>query len=294
MNTETPENGHGVFHESNREPGEDNVQWVSRHLHALADSLGELLDGDQEYPEDPTVVLLLGGRTPSDFRIRVAQSPFRHDVTPSHWSHAAIIKATNEDPRRTVLLESSLEPARGFGMPLAWNGLQTNYLEWYESPDRYPNLALLQVPVSRSRWEVTSTPLQTGPLEQFAKHRQFLDVPGLILRWLGYVWSVGDGANPLLQGFGLPAAAAVEALLDGEGYDICAGLESGASSPEAMWQAAKWWHPYYASYDTEPIHGYFTRPDRLDYTPTQYEPGPPDLWLEDLSVGPEARGVAIM
>ena len=282
------------FHESDRMPTEDNAGWVERHLRKLAESIDEVRAEREDYPESPTHLLLIGGRTATDFRLRVAQAPFRHDATPSHWSHVAIIKSPNEEaPAATVLLEVSLEPPLGLGTATHHNGLQTNYLDWYADPERYPNVALLQVPVPQDRWAVVTTALQTSPLELFAKQRRYLDVPALILRWLSFLWWVGDGANPLLEGAGLPSASAVEALLDAEGYDISPGLESGASSPEAIWQAASWWHPFYELHQADPILGYFTCPDTLDFVPSQFQPDERhrDLWLDPLDKKPQDFGM---
>lgn len=63
--------------------------------------------------------------------------------------------------------------------------------------------------------------------------------------WLAYVWGAGRAANPLLDSQGIPSAAMVELVLGGAGYDLTPGLESRASCPEAIWQAARWWHSYY-------------------------------------------------
>jgi hypothetical protein len=41
------------------------------------------------------------------------------------------------------------------------------------------------------------------------------------------------------------------------GYDLTPGLESRASCPEAIWQAAKWWHEYYAGQDRLALAGAF-------------------------------------
>jgi hypothetical protein len=37
----------------------------------------------------------------------------------------------------------------------------------------------------------------------------------------------------------------LEIVFGAAGFDLTPGLESRASCPEAMWQAAKWWHEYY-------------------------------------------------
>ena len=76
--------------------------------------------------------------------------------------------------------------------------------------------------------------------------RSVIDLPTLMLPWLGYIWSVGQVANPLLAGQGLPSAAFVEGGYGIAGIGLTPGLSSASSCPEAIWAAAKWWHQFYA------------------------------------------------
>lgn len=50
---------------------------------------------------------------------------------------------------------------------------------------------------------------------------------------------------PNLVVYGTPSAAFIEALASACGYDLTPGLESRASCPEAIWQAARWWHEFH-------------------------------------------------
>ena len=62
--------------------------------------------------------------------------------------------------------------------------------------------------------------------------------------------------NPLFDGYGMPSAAFIEALCAANGYDLTPGLESRASCPEAIWQAARWWHEFQKDQQgAEPIRG---------------------------------------
>jgi hypothetical protein len=56
---------------------------------------------------------------------------------------------------------------------------------------------------------------------------------------------VGVPASPLAEGSGIPAAAILEAAFAANGFDLTPGLESRSSCPEAIWQAAAWWHDFY-------------------------------------------------
>lgn len=79
------------------------------------------------------------------------------------------------------------------------------------------------------------------------------------LEWLAFVWGAGREGNPLLRGHGIPSAAVIESLLGASGYDVCPGLDSSASSPEAIWQTAKWWQHYYTAMNLDPMATrYFT------------------------------------
>ena len=250
------------FKASRRKRGETNAQWFERQLGELSEPLA---DGSP-----PTFVLLTGGRGPYDFRLRIAQSHLRHDLTPSHWSHASLVREVGSPATRTVLAEVSLEPEYGFALPAATNGLQASYLDWYDDPDGTPNIAVLRVPVDGGLWSEVATPEHMPLLEQFAKQRMILDVPGLMLRWLGFVWGVGAEGNPLLSNVGIPSAAAVETLLSAAGFDLSPGLDSRASSPETFWQTASWWHTYYQAQDIPPILGRYHVGHRIDLGEAQH------------------------
>jgi hypothetical protein len=140
----------------------------------------------------------------------------------------------------TGTLEVSLAPLKCFGdygFPLPTNGLQEGRLDVYLADALFPNLALLSVPVPSA--EIKES------LQSLRWQRSLLDVPQLILRWLGYCWGVGVPASPLTEGIGIPGAALLEAAFAARGFDLTPGLESRSSCPEAIWQAATWWHGFY-------------------------------------------------
>ena len=62
------------FTERKRARGETNIEWLSSH-----------------WRDDRVALLLLGCTGLVDFRLRVAQSHLRNDLTPSHWSHVALM-----------------------------------------------------------------------------------------------------------------------------------------------------------------------------------------------------------
>lgn len=230
------------FRAAARDDGEDNLGWLSRQLREL-----------RRRGRSDTFVVLIGGTGIYDFRLMVAQSHLRHDMTPSYWSHAAVlVEPDNRSLGRSLILECSLEPMEGFGLPSRFNGLQGALLSRYADPLSYPNIALLRVPVPVDRWRVGVDDI--GPiLSQFARQRSVVDVPSLITEWLGFVWGAATEGNPLLRGHGIPSAVVIESILGAAGYDLCPGVDSAAVCPEAFWQTAKWWTQYLDALNLTPL-----------------------------------------
>jgi hypothetical protein len=214
------------FEQVVRKRGEDNEKWVRRHLKTLA---------GEEGAKSLAYLVLIGGKEESYFHTRVAQGQLRNDMTPSHWSHVALLQGSGPT-KAGALWEISLEPVGGFGYPPSDNAVQEAKLSDYTSKNKYPNIAVLRLPVKLAELKKT--------ILQFKRQRVDLDCVELLLLWLGYAWGVGRAENPLLDGYGLPSAAFIEALCAASGYDLTPGLESRASCPEAIWQAARWWHEY--------------------------------------------------
>ena len=213
-----------------RAPGEDNLAWIGRMVQ----------EGRVETGPNWSLLLLVGGDDPLSFRLRVSQSHVRHDLSPSAWSHVAFVPKLAPMLAESRVREISLAPASGFGkygFAPPRNGLQDNRLGAYAAPPDYPNIAILSAPVKAA--DVGES------LDRLAEQRSILDAPQLILRWLGYCWGVGVPASPFTEGFGMPGAAILEAGFAAKGLDLTPGLESRSSCPEAIWQAAIWWHHFY-------------------------------------------------
>ena len=115
------------------------------------------LDKSEPSQQELTHVVLLGGPGDVAFRLRVAQSHLRHDLKPSHWSHAVLIDTVHPEMDTTPIFEISLEPTRGFQVPTPNNGLQTNEFGAYDDPARFPNIALLRLPVPAADWRDPTT-----------------------------------------------------------------------------------------------------------------------------------------
>ena len=80
----------------------------------------------------PGDVILLGGASIADFRVRVAQSHARSDLTPSYWSTVGLM----EDARTFlgVPLGGGADPS----LVPASNGIAAMALRDFDDPSRYP------------------------------------------------------------------------------------------------------------------------------------------------------------
>src|SRR5712691_5851258 len=105
--------------ERERRPDEGNEAWLRRVL-------GETGLVETK-PEWSLLLLVGGGRDPLSFRLRVAQSHVRDDLTPSAWSHVAFVPTLAPSLGESPTREVSLAPAACFGesgFPVPTNGLQ--------------------------------------------------------------------------------------------------------------------------------------------------------------------------
>ncbi|XXF78301.1 hypothetical protein P2318_00665 [Myxococcaceae bacterium GXIMD 01537] len=221
------------FREQARPRRQGNLAWLTRAA------------GKARPAKPGTALVLLGGDDPVSFRLRVAQSHMRHDLTPSRFSHVVLMEAGGGVADEGW--EVSLEPAGGFGYPPRTNGVQRAILRRYDDAKSFPNVALLHVPVE---WRLVSR-----ALDQFMRQRAVLDTVELVTSWLPYVWGAGRAGNPLLEGKGLPSAAMVEVVLSAAGFELTPGVSSAGSTPEAIWQSARWWHEYPGAGDRAPLTG---------------------------------------
>ena len=170
---------------------------------------------------------------------------------PSFWSHVGILAGRDSDGGfmlYEVLPHGGDHPD---SVPSS-NGVTVGQLQKYDDPVQYPNIALLNF---HADWEALEKAIQ-----RFRYHRSLSDIPELMVQWLAYLWGVGSTNNPLLDGTGYPSAVFVEASFGLVGVDVTPGLPSRSSCPEAIWQAAKWWHEFFEAEDKtqrQPPGGYY-------------------------------------
>jgi len=205
------------------------------------------------------LLVLLGGCDPISFRLRVAQSQARHDLTPSSWSHVVLVEPPTGELASATAWEISLDPAGGFGYPPPTNGIQRADLRRYDDAGRFPNIAVLQVPLE-------AEPVRDA-VRLFMRQRNTMDAVDLVTRWLPYVWGAGRATNPLLEGFGLPSAAMVELVVGAAGFELTPGIASSSSCPESIWQAARWWHEYHGRDGGTPLSGAYSAEHMLCAAP---------------------------
>ena len=187
--------------ESPAAPGEGNRAWLARQAAA-------------------TGIVLLGGASAAHFRIRVAQSHVRRDLLPSFWSAAGILVK----PGRIATVP--LERLDSTERVVRYNAVAELPAEFFDDPVMFPNLALLQFPLQPSR--------VAGDIEALKGDRSIVDLPTLVLRWLGYLWNAGDCPNPLRSGGGVPSAVFTETICGLSRVHLSPSLSSSASCPEAI------------------------------------------------------------
>ena len=232
------------FERLDRADGEDNAQWLLRALASL----------DAGGGPDWTPILLLGGTDTLAFRLRVAQSHLRSDMLPSYWSTSALLRIDAARPARARVVQVPLLQPDDGSMATRNNGVVDRPLKTVVDPQRWPNIALIALPV----------PLATvlDKLDAFRASRNPIDALEHALRWLAFAWGVARSPNPLHDGIGLPSACMLETICAAAGLDLTPGLESRASCPEAIWVAARHWQDYFVAFnDRQPV-GRFCVPHR--------------------------------
>jgi hypothetical protein len=163
---------------------------------------------------EPGDVVLLGGASIVDFRVRIAQSHARHDLTPSYWSMVGVLAETGK--MLSVPLGSGVDPS----LVPATNAIASVALSDFDDTARYPNIAILRFPGA------------AGPVldavDRLRTQRSIADLPALVV------------------GLGLPSAVLVETVYGLVDVELTPGLASASSCPEAIWQSVKWWQDFYA------------------------------------------------
>jgi hypothetical protein len=174
-------------------------------------------------------LILLGGTSLADFRIRVAQSHVRRDLLPSFWSLAGIVVGPGK------LATVPLEDIPDAGAVTRNNGVVEVPLRRFDDPGEWPNIAVLQF----------ASGVTASQVDSVRRDRSIVDIPSLMIKWLAFAWGADAVGNPLLASQGLPSAAFVGSAYALARIDLTPGLASASTCPEAIWQSVKWWREFY-------------------------------------------------
>ena len=74
--------------------------------------------------------------------------------------------------------------------------------------------------------------------------RQRYDFWDSLSAWQRYLWSDGEGQNPLRAGIPICASSYVEMAFEAIGLDLVPSASERNSAPEHIWNAAVWWHQH--------------------------------------------------
>lgn len=110
-------------------------------------------------------------------RVWVGQSQLRHDLLPSFWSIAGVMRA--RDRVLTVPIDEQLAPT---DVP-SRNAIHECPLSAYDDPRRYPNIAVVNF-VRRGEAVARN-------VRRLSHQRTAIDLPHLLVQWVGFVWGRG-------------------------------------------------------------------------------------------------------
>lgn len=213
-----------------RRPREGNLAWGERAVQEMGTG------GHDKW----TYAVLLGGADTLAYRLRIAQAHLRRDMLPSNWSECLLVALESDTLVGAKAIHVPLLQPDTVPLATRENGVITRPLTDFNSSRRYPNVALIALPVPQADI--------LAKVEQFKRSRSTLDALEHVLRWLAFAWGVARTPNPLHENYGLPSACLLETAFASARFDLTPGLESRASCPEAIWVAAKYWYQYFEEF----------------------------------------------
>lgn len=223
----TSKTANPLFTPLERPLAESNTQWGERAV-AQMDTGGS---------SDWSYVVLLGGSDTMAFRLRIAQSHLRSDMLPSFWSEAILVELKANSVAGARAIHVPLVQPEGPDFSTRNNGVVVRPLRAFDDTRRYPNIALIALPVPQARI--------LEAVQRFRKSRSTLDALEHVLRWLAFAWGAARTPNQLHDNFGLPSACMLETVCAAANLDLTPGLEARASCPEAIWVAARYWQDFF-------------------------------------------------
>lgn len=194
------------------------------------------------------------------YGIRRAQEIIRVDRTPSYWSHAFLIYTAlsesadvNRDPTRSAWIwESTLEPSGPFNHFTVRNGVGPRRISDYTrgdfdlfAPHCVPNFAILTIGLTPEERQAIIDRADDPDVDQLR-----YDLSGLLGTWFAYLTDRAGAPNPLGAGNAIYCSAYVQLAYDAAGIDLAPGAHQRNTSPEHMWQAAKYLYETFRAPDT--------------------------------------------
>ncbi len=211
---------------------------------------------------------LVGGNSWPACALQAAQSVLRWDRRPSYWSHCFLICREATKIEETRLWECTLEPYALSDLLPEHNAVTSRTLDAYADPGSYPNVALVAFKLGDKEVKALIARAKKPNIDRL--RFPLWDLAG---RWIAYLWG-GAAVNPLTEGFRMPSAGYVEMAYEAAGIDLTPGSSERNSSPEHIWQTAKWWYKPFED---------FGKPLYLQYCLREPHPRPADArkpWLE--------------
>jgi hypothetical protein len=181
--------------------------------------------------------------------IRHAQSIIRIDRSPSNWSHCFLFRGDlTPDPvllrgrRSPWLWESTFDPVSPFNHFIERVGVGARRVADYAyarfqlfQPQCVPNFAVIAIGLTPDERRAVLKRASDPNVDQLT-----YDLGGLLGTWYSYVTDTATRPNPLASGHSLYCSAYVQLAYDAAGIDLAPGAQLRNTSPEHLWQMAKY------------------------------------------------------
>ena len=200
---------------------------------------------------------LIGSRDIPGVVLRRAQSILRWDRRPSLWSHAFLTGRAwkGKGKLNTIPIYEIPLFSRNTGFPRPENnGVTPNSkLGLYSDANIDANVALIAVGAREfkkgTRCGVTNLSKKdvdavAARAKDYNYDRMRYDFWDSLSAWHRYLWSEGEGQNPLRAGIPICASSYVEMAFEAIGLDLVPSTSERNSAPEHIWNAAKWWYQH--------------------------------------------------
>lgn len=246
-------------HSQSETENPDVEDWTDRYRDAdnpafFADALRSLSEEGGFGHDGLAVIGLVGTCDLPGVALRRAQSILRWDRRPSLWSHAfLIVEPLGEGGGGgdAAIREVALHSRSGVFPEPADNAITAATLGHYASPRVDPNAALLAVRMDADEAaRVASRAVDRPNLERLR-----YDLFETLGHWQSFLWTRGT-PNPLEQGVPMFSSSMVEYCFEEIRLDLTPGANDRNSSPEHLWNGARWWSEAFGEFD-RPIHGRF-------------------------------------